>query len=80
MFENVANSQKRTKKFVEEIYVLIRLLARRAGPYIVVKKVGPNVLELPSYDISSTFSVSDLVEFRARQSLLVSCLSLIPFL
>ena len=45
--------------------MLIRLLARRARPYIIVKKVGPNMLELPSYGISSTFSVSDLVEFRA---------------
>ena len=44
---------------------MIRLLARRAGPYIVDKKVRPNVLELPNYGISLTFSVSDLVEFRA---------------
>ena len=45
--------------------MLIRLLARRAGPYIADKKVGPNVFELPNYGVSSTFSVSDLVEFRA---------------
>ena len=64
MFENIAYPQKRTKEFVEEIFVLIRLLARRVGPYIVAKKVGPNVLELSNYGISSTFSVSNLVEFR----------------
>ena len=45
--------------------MLIRLLARRIRSYIVAKKVGPNVLELSNYSISSTFSVSDLVELRA---------------
>ena len=47
--------------------MLIRLLAHRVEPYIVAKKVGLNVLELPSYGISSTFSVSDLIEFRAPE-------------
>ena len=61
VLENVANPRKRTKEFIEEIHVLISLLARRAGHYIVAKKVGCNVLKLPNYDISSTFSVSDLV-------------------
>ena len=44
--------------------MLIKLLAHRAGPYIVDKKVGPSVLELSNHGISSTFSVLDLVEFR----------------
>ena len=45
--------------------MLIKLLAHRAGPYIVAKKVGPDVLESANYGISLIFSVSDLVELRA---------------
>ena len=45
-----------------------KLHARSAGPYKVSKRVGSNayVLELPSdLGISSTFNISDLVEYRA---------------
>ena len=45
-----------------------KLHARSAGPYKVIKKVRSNayVLELPSdLGISSTFNISDLVEYRA---------------
>ena len=45
-----------------------KLHARSAGPYKVIKRVGSNayVLELPSdLGISSTFNISDLVEYRA---------------
>ena len=46
---------------------LKKLHARGAGPFKVIKKVGPNayVLELsPELGISSTFNISDLVEYR----------------
>ena len=80
LYKRLANSRKRDKEFVEGDYVMIRLKperfppgtvrklhARGAGPFKVVKKVGPNayVLELPpELGISSTFNVSDLVEYR----------------
>jgi len=76
----MANSRKRVKEFVEGDYVMIRLrpewfplgtvkklYARGAGPFKVIKKVGPNayVLELPpKFGIRSTFNISDLVEYR----------------
>ena len=44
-----------------------KLHARGAGPFRVVKRVGSNayVLELPSeLGISSTFNITDLVEYR----------------
>ena len=44
-----------------------KLHARGAGPFKVIKKVGPNayVLELPpEYGISSTFNISDLKEYK----------------
>ena len=46
---------------------LKKLHARGAGPFKVIKKVGPYayVLELPpELGISSTFNISDLVEYR----------------
>ena len=44
-----------------------KLHARGAGPFRVVKRVGSNayVLELPpELGISSTFNITDLVEYR----------------
>ena len=44
-----------------------KLHARRAGPFKIIEKVGPNayVLDLPSdWGISSTFNIADLVEYR----------------
>ena len=44
-----------------------KLHARGAGPFKIIKKVGPNayVLELPpEYGISSTFNISDLKEYK----------------
>jgi len=44
-----------------------RLHAHRAGPFKVIKKVGPNayMLDLPSeFGISPTFNILDLVEYR----------------
>ena len=44
-----------------------KLHARGAGPFKIIKKVGPNayVLELPpEYGISSTFNISDLREYK----------------
>ena len=77
----IANSQKRAKEFLEGDFVMVRLRpewyssgtvkklhARSTGLYKIVKGIGPNVymLELPSnLGISSTFYVSDLVEYRA---------------
>ena len=76
-----SRKKKKTKKILERDYVMIRLRperfpsrtvkklhARSTGPYKVIKKVGSNayVLELPSdLGISSTFNISDLVEYRA---------------
>ena len=44
-----------------------KLHARGAGPFKILKKIGPNayVLELPpDMGISTTFNVSDLVEYK----------------
>ena len=44
-----------------------KLYARRAKPFKIIKRVGPNayVLELPpDLGISATFNISDLVEYR----------------
>ena len=44
-----------------------KLHARSAGPYRIIKKIGPNayMLDLPSeLGISPTFNISDLVEFK----------------
>ena len=76
----MANSRKRTKEFTEGDHVMVRLKperfppgtlkklhARGAGPFKIIKKVGSNayVLELPpELGISSTFNISDLVEYR----------------
>ena len=76
----MANSRKRIKEFNEGDSVMIKLRperfpsgtmkklhARGAGPFKVIKKVGPNayVLELPpEYGISSTFNISDLKEYK----------------
>ena len=75
-----ANSHKRTKEFNEGDLVMIKLRperfppgtmkklhARGAGPFKVIKKIGPNayVLELPpEYGISSTFNIFDLREYN----------------
>ena len=80
MYKQLANSHRRLKEFAEGDQVMIRLRperfppgavrklhARGAGPFRVIKKVGPNayVLELPpELGISSTFNISDLTEYR----------------
>ena len=46
--------------------------SRSAGPYKIIKKIGPNayVLELPpDLGISSTFNVCDLTEFREPEAI-----------
>ena len=79
-YQNLANSRERTKEFIEDDHVMVRLKperfppgtlkklhARGAGPFKIIKKVGSNayVLELPpELGISSTFNISDLVEYR----------------
>jgi len=79
-YKHMANSQKRIKEFFEGDHVMIRLrpkrfpsrnfkklYARDAGPFKIIKKIGPNayILELPSdLGISSTFNVSYLIEYK----------------
>ena len=79
-YKKLADSQRQVKTFIEGDYVMIRLRperfppgtvrklhARGAGPFRVVKRVGSNayVLELPpELGISSTFNITDLVEYR----------------
>ena len=44
-----------------------KLHARRAGPFKVIKKIGPNayIIDLPSdYNISPIFNIKDLTEFK----------------
>ena len=44
-----------------------KLQARSAGPFKVLKKLGPNayVIDILSdYDISSTFNIVDLIVFK----------------
>ena len=44
-----------------------KMPARGAGPFKVIKRIGPNayVLELPlDYGISSTFNITDLIEYK----------------
>ena len=44
-----------------------KLHARGAGPFKIIKRIGPNayVLDLPSdFGISSTFNISDLVGYK----------------
>ena len=80
IYQDLANSRRRTKEFTEGDHVMIRLKperfppgilkklhARGAGPFKIIKKVGSNayVLELPpELGISSIFNISDLVEYR----------------
>ena len=80
LYRHMANSHKRLKEFNEGDSVIIRLKperfppgtmknlhARGAGPFKIIKKIGPNayVVDLPpSYGISSTFNVSDLKEYK----------------
>ena len=79
-YKHLANSHKRVKEFCEGDLVMIRLNperfppgtikklhARGAGPFKILKKIGPNayVLELPpEMSISTTFNVSDLAEYK----------------
>ncbi|WP_374695325.1 hypothetical protein ACEW7V_02415, partial [Areca yellow leaf disease phytoplasma] len=80
-YKNLVNSRRRIKEFDVGDSVMIRLRperfppgsvkklhARGAGPFKVLKKVGSNayVLDLPSdMGISSTFDITDLVEYKA---------------
>ena len=80
IYRHLADSHKRAKEFCEGDYVMIRLNperfpprtikklhAREAGPFKIIKKIGPNayVLELPpDMGISTTFNISDLVEYK----------------
>ena len=80
IYKRMANSHKKIKEFYEGDYMMVRLKlerfppktmkklhARGAGSFRIIKKIGPNanVLELPSdLGISSTFNVSDLVEYK----------------
>jgi len=79
-YKYMADSRKRLKEFDEGDFIMIRLRpewfppgtikklhAHSSGPYKVIKKIKPNayVLELlPELSISSTFNVSDLVEYK----------------
>ena len=79
-YKRQADSRKCFKEFFVGDFVMIRLKpewfspgtikklhSRSAGPYKIIKKIGPNayVLELsPDLGISSTFNVSDLTEYR----------------
>ena len=76
----MANSHKRMKEFIVGDSVMVKLKPERfslrtmkklhvrgAGPFKVLKRAGPNayVLELPpEYDISSTFNISDMKEYK----------------
>ena len=78
-YKHMADSHKRIKEFNEGDFMIIKLRlerfpfgtmkklhAQRAGPFKIIKKIGPNayVLELPSdFGISSTFNISDLREY-----------------
>ncbi|KAL5823448.1 hypothetical protein ACOSQ4_021348 [Xanthoceras sorbifolium] len=56
-----------SERFPPESYS--KLHARRAGPFQVVKKIGPNayVISLPhEYTISPIFNVEDLTEFTGE--------------
>ena len=80
VYRHMANSRKRTKEFNKGDSIMIKLrlerfsletmkklYARRAGPFKIIKKIGPNayVLELPSdYGISLTFNIFDLKEYK----------------
>uniref|UniRef100_A0A2N9GGF1 RNA-directed DNA polymerase n=1 Tax=Fagus sylvatica TaxID=28930 RepID=A0A2N9GGF1_FAGSY len=75
-----ADTRRRHMEFQVGDYVMIRirperfpsvsvkkLQARSAGPFKILKRVGPNayLLDLPSdYGISSTFNIEDLVAFK----------------
>jgi len=61
--------------------IVKKLHARRAGPFKIIKRVRPNayVLELPpDLGISSTFNISDLVEYRELVVIPSEHLELIP--
>ena len=80
IYKKWADSHRRHQEFQEGDYVMIRLRAERfppgtvkklhargAGPFKILKRVGPNayVVDLPSdYGISSTFNVSDLLSYK----------------
>jgi hypothetical protein len=77
-----ANLRKRDKQFEVGDQVLIRLCserfppgsynkihARRAGPFTILKKLGPNayVIDLPpTYAISPVFNIEDLTAFTGQ--------------
>ncbi len=79
-YAQAANRHKRAKEFIEGDYVMIRLKperfppgtmkklhARSAGPFRILKKIEPNayVVDLPlDFGISSTFNISDLIEYK----------------
>ena len=76
----MANSHKKTKKFNEGDFIIIKLRLKRFPPgtmkklhirgaerFKIIKKIGPNayVLELsPDYGISLTFNIFDLKEYN----------------
>uniref|UniRef100_A0A2N9FGZ1 RNA-directed DNA polymerase n=1 Tax=Fagus sylvatica TaxID=28930 RepID=A0A2N9FGZ1_FAGSY len=75
-----ADTRRRHMEFQVGDYVMIRirperfpsrsvkkLQARSAGPFKILKRVGPNAYLLvlpPNYGISSTFNIKDLVAFK----------------
>ena len=84
-----ADTHRRHAEFQVGDYVMIRiqaerfpsgpvkkLQARSAGPFKVLKRIGPNayVIDLPhDYGISSSFNIENLVAYKTPQ------LFLIPF-
>jgi hypothetical protein len=80
------DTRRRHMEFQVGDYVMIRirperfpsgsvkkLQARSAGPFKILKRVGPNayLLDLPSdYGISSTFNIEDLVAFKGTAVIL----------
>ena len=54
-----------------------KLQARSAGPFKILKQMGPNayVIDLPhDYGISSSFNIEDLVAYKASQLFLIPLL------